>query len=388
MLRPLAILFLVLAGCTRAVPPASEPDPQQKQRAFLEAEVKALRPRAGDDEVAKALAQTLIELGRLSSETAHRDDAERVIAPLAERTPPDPEALILRATIKQSRHDFAGALVDLQRALELAPASAQGWLTLSVILGVRGDFAAAKRACRPLEMLSTRLAIAGCEANIDGVSGNSSTARESLEKALAASPQASAPEKIWALVMIAEIAARQGDRPGAESAFARARALGLRDEYLLAAYSDYLLGLKKFEDVQKLLEHEANVEPLLLRLAIAEKHLRAATAEKHRAMLGAVHAQNRQRGDLTHRREEARYYLELENNVPAALRAAKENFEVQREPADLQVLLESALAAKDRTAAEPALKFLQSSQLEDARLAKIAEELSRLPLAEGSGREN
>jgi hypothetical protein len=374
--------MLVLAfACSKTAPPEPAKSEQQRHREQLELRVKELRPHATEQRSARELARALIELSRVTSEPALRDEAERVIERWASAEPPDAEALILRATIRQSRHEFPQALVDLQRALKLAPANAQAWITLSTILGVRGEHEAALKACPPLASAAHRLAHAGCEANILGVSGRAQEAREKLEAALKVSGEISAAETSWALSMIAEICGRQGDLPCAEENYARARALGVRDEYLLASEADYLLDREKYAEVVRLLEREANIDPLLLRLALAEKKLGSSLGVKHGAMIGAVYAQNRARRDNTHRREEARYELELGENIPEALRLARENFEVQREPADVRILLSAALAARDRAAAEPALQFLEKSKLEDVAVQKLAEALRALPEA-------
>jgi hypothetical protein len=76
-----------------------------------------------------------------------------------------------------------------------------------------------------------------------------------------------------------------------------------------------------------------------------------------------------QRGESVHRREQARFLLEVEDRPEAALTAALENWRVQREPDDLLVLLRAAHAAGRPDAAAPALQFVTEQHLEDARLA-------------------
>lgn len=358
-------------------------NPQKKHRAELEEQARVFRARASASpkEVTHALvlARTLIELSRVASEPAFKDEAEQAIGPFAEATPPIPEALILRATIRQSRHDFDGALTDLKKALELSPSNAQGWVTLSVILGVRGEYEGALKACMPLQTISNPLAVAACEANILGVSGQAASGREKLEKALGGGAQISPAEKVWALSILAELCARIGDVSSAESAYQRALSAGVRDEYVLASYADFLLDAQKPAQVVKLLEKEANVDPLLLRLAIAEKEAGTESAGKHAAMISAVFAQNRARGDVTHAREEARYLLETSGDAKEALRIARDNFAVQREPWDVRVLLMAALAAGDKSAAQPALDFIDKTKLEDVRILALAEKVRALP---------
>jgi hypothetical protein len=82
-----------------------------------------------------------------------------------------------------------------------------------------------------------------------------------------------------------------------------------------------------------------------------------------------------------HQREQARYELHLRGNVKAALALAQQNWAVQKEPADLRILLEAARQANDRAAAAPALAWLAQSGLEDSGIQPLAAQLAMLPAA-------
>jgi hypothetical protein len=75
-----------------------------------------------------------------------------------------------------------------------------------------------------------------------------------------------------------------------------------------------------------------------------------------------------QRGDSVHRREQARFLLDVSHQPAAALAAAQENWQVQREPEDILILLRAAHDAHQGQAAGPALKFLEQQGLQDVRL--------------------
>jgi len=64
---------------------------------------------------------------------------------------------------------------------------------------------------------------------------------------------------------------------------------------------------------------------------------------EHGGRLQAVRCTGR-RGDVVHRREEARYRLALAGDPGGALALARDNWAVQREPADLRVLADAARA--------------------------------------------
>ena len=87
------------------------------------------------------------------------------------------------------------------------------------------------------------------------------------------------------------------------------------------------------------------------------------------------------RGDTTHRAEEARFQLRLRKNAALAVQLASANYQVQKEPRDLRMLLEAALAAKDTAAAQPGRDWLQSTGFEDARIRALAAQTLQLPAA-------
>jgi hypothetical protein len=64
----------------------------------------------------------------------------------------------------------------------------------------------------------------------------------------------------------------------------------------------------------------------------------------HRTELGERFDAARRRGDVVHRREEARYRLALAGDAAGALALARDNWAVQREPADLRILADAARA--------------------------------------------
>ena len=70
-----------------------------------------------------------------------------------------------------------------------------------------------------------------------------------------------------------------------------------------------------------------------------------------------------------HLREEARFELRLRSRSAVALALAKENWQVQREPADAQLLLVAARAASDRDTEASVLDWAAQTKLEDVALS-------------------
>jgi hypothetical protein len=141
------------------------------------------------------------------------------------------------------------------------------------------------------------------------------------------------------------------------------------DYYLRAAYADLLLRHGRAAETLQLLTGYESMEPMLLRIAIAHRLLRDDSSGRAQALLSSAFEVEERRGDAVHRREQARFFLDVDPQPMAALTAAQQNWRVQREPDDILILLRAAQTARQPQAGQPARQFLQQEKLEDARLA-------------------
>jgi len=320
-----------------------------------------------------ALARRYFELAMSQGDPRYVGYAEAALRK-ADNDPPA-EVLFVRGLLKQYRHDFNGALADLEGTLKQAPEhiGARSWR--AAIFMVRAEYAAAREECRALEPLASDLLATGCRAAVDGATGKARPAYDELKAELEARPDAAAEIRLWTLTRLAEFAGRFGEPALAERHFREALALGIRDDFLLAAYADFLLEQKRPQEVGTLLRKWGQSDNLLLRIALAAKAQNLPEAQKHAQALGERFAAAGLRGERLHLAEEARYLLDLKGDPSAALAAASENWKSQREPRDAAVLLEAALAAREHKAAAPALRWLEESGFEDARLRRLAARL-------------
>lgn len=326
--------------------------------------------------LALRVAKRDIAVARGEGDPRYNGYAEAALRPWSKLSNPPSGVIVLRATLRQARHDFPAALADLSRALSEDPRNAQAWLTRAVILQVQGDYTKALGNCLSLARFAETLVTAVCVDGVSGLSGRAAASHDDLQQVLAHAPPGESGEiRLWALTVLAETATRLGDFGAAERHFKEALALGIRDVYLLGAYADFLLDQRRPQEVRSLLEKEVRIDPLLLRLALAEQSLGAAELPGHIADLAEQFAEARQRGDTVHQREEARFTLYLLKQPRDALRLAGANWAVQREPWDARLLLETALAADQPEAALPALDWLTNSHLEDRRLSELAAQL-------------
>ena len=299
--------------------------------------------------LALAAAQQAIVRARHDGDPRELGSAQAALAPWW-RDPQAPAPVrLLRATILQSRHDFAAAQADLDPLVAdgATPAAlrAQALLTRASLQQLRGRFAAARADCEALQqpafaMLGDALqrAARACVLELQSLTGDPHQARrafDALADAAGGDP--------WLDLLRAELAERLGDDPAAQRHYAAASAGG--EVYPLAAFADWLLDRGRAREALTVLERgPAQADALLLRRAIAWHRLgdpRAdATAARLRERLAAI----RLRGDSPHLREEARLALDIDRDAPRALELAREQWALQKEPADAVLLWRAALA--------------------------------------------
>jgi hypothetical protein len=174
--------------------------------------------------------------------------------------------------------------------------------------------------------------------------------------------------RAWRCSELGEMAARTGDSASAARWFRAGLALAPDDVYTRAAYADLLLESGRAAETLALLRGYESMEPLLLRIAIAQQQLGDPRAAHSRALLAGAFAVEQQRGEEVHRREQARFLLDLAREPAAALSVAQENWRTQREPADALILLRAAKEAGRPDSAAPVAEFLREHRLEDGHL--------------------
>lgn len=389
----LRLLTLVIAALA-ALPSAAEPyqprddgqvllrlpAPAADARSRALAEARRRRDQApGQPGPAAALAWGYIQ--RLLAEGDPRDAgyAQAALAPWWTQAAPPADIRVARAVLLQFRHDFDGALADLQPVVQQDPDDQRAWAWIVAIRMVQARYGLARQACEQGLGDGPELLAQGCLAQVEAATGRAAPALARLDAALAADREATPEQRLWALTRLAETHERLGRAAAAERAYRAALALDLEDGYLLAAYADFLLDLGRPSEVLALLKDRERNDLHLLRLALAAKALKHERLATWQGMLAARFDAARQRGDTAHQKEEARFLLELQGDAERALPLAAANYRVQREAADARVLLQAALAARRKAAAEPVLAWLRESGFQSLALAGLAARVQALP---------
>ncbi|MGI8426117.1 MAG: tetratricopeptide repeat protein, partial [Actinomycetota bacterium] len=168
---------------------------------------------------AVAVAGRYIELGQGQSDPRYYGYAQAALAPWWGLTDPPAEVLLLRAAIRQSRHEFDAALQDLSRLLEQDPRDPQAWLMQAVIFIVRADYQAARQACEALARLRRAFLAFSCMGSLASLSGQAEGGYELLRLAEAQSQNATLGERVRLETLLGKTAERLGDWGRAEGHF-------------------------------------------------------------------------------------------------------------------------------------------------------------------------
>jgi hypothetical protein len=384
-----AILLLFTTLTTQAAPftpandgdiverlPLSATDPSARRLQSLR---KQLEAKPDDMALRIEIARRYFDLSMAQGDPRYVGYASAALAPLDKAAPASNASYWqIKGMLQQYSHNFDGALASLDKASVADPKSPDAMAWRAAIQMVQANYPKAQAECNALTPLTTPLFAAGCTQYIRATTGELQSAFDTLNVAVKAEPNAAPELMLWELTRLAEMANRLKRFDEADAYFKQALKLGVTDQFLLGAYADFLLQQKKPEAVITLLADWERSDILLLRLALAGKATNHKKAADWASNLRDRFVEAAKRGDRLHEQEAARFELDIENNPKKALALAANNYKLQKEPRDAEVLMRCALAAKDTAAAEPALTWLKQNKYEDAHLADLAAGLAKL----------
>jgi Tfp pilus assembly protein PilF len=363
--------------------PLSATDPSARRLQSLR---KQLEAKPDDVALRIEIARRYFDLSMAQGDPRYVGYASAALTPLDKAAPASNAALTagywqIKGMLQQYSHNFDGALTSLDRASLADPKSPDPMAWRSAIHMVQANYPKAQAECEALKPLTTPLFSTGCNQYVLAHSGGAAglqSAFDALKAAVKAEPTAAPELMLWELTRLAEMAIRLKRFDDADAYFKQALKLGVTDQFLLGAYADFLLQQKKPEAVIALLADWERSDILLLRLALAGKVTNHKKAADWASNLRDRFVEAAKRGDRLHEQEAARFELDIENNPKKALALAANNYKLQKEPRDAEVLMRCALAAKDAAAAESAITWLKQNKYEDAHLADLAAGLAKL----------
>jgi hypothetical protein len=335
----------------------------------------ALAANPSDLNLALEVARAAIRDGRASADPRRYGQAQAALAPWWSIPDAPMSVRVLRAIIRQSLHDFAGAEADLDAILLLDPRNGQARLTRAFVRQTVGALADAKDDCRRLPQSLGPTAAAVCLLRVEALTGSAGTALERLDYIIKADGRSEPLVRRWAQAVGADMAAMLGQTEVADRRFSEATADG-GDIPTLVAFADHLLDTDRPAEVLTLLAGRSEADIVYLRLAIAGKRLDDARAPQWTALLADRFAAAKAGGVQLHLREEARFELEVRGDAAAALGLALANWKVQKEPSDARLVLQAALAADDLVAAADVLAFIEKTGLADTRIKPLQDKIA------------
>lgn len=336
---------------------------------------RQLASRPADAQLRLEVGERYFALAMAQGDPRYVGYALSTIAPLQASATGNARYWLVRGQLQQYGHDFEGALASLRRASELAPDAVEPVAWRAAIRMVQARYPQASAECDRLAQIAQPLFAQACSAYVRGTTGQLLAAYDTLSNAAAAEPGAAPELALWVQTRLAEMATRLQRWGDAERHYRAALAQGITDQFLLAAYADFLLQRERPAEVLKLLAGWERSDVLLLRLALAGKAANDPRARDWSAQLRDRFEDAAKRGDRLHEQEAARWALELQGDAARALGYAQSNFERQKEPRDAQALLRAAIAAQQPQAAQPALRWWKESGYEDPVLAALAARL-------------
>jgi len=365
----LALAFGAVAAHAAAAPRFVPADPgfvvARVQQAVPDAALRELiarwRASPGDAE-SVALGAAFLDRAHELREPMYVGRAESVLAAAVTRPGASASAQRLYAQTLQFRHDFPAAKLRLDALLRDDPHDAAARLQRASVNLVRGEFSAARIDCAQLvAQAGMRAEAMACLAESLAGTGALPRAR-ALLGAYPLSRDEDARARGYFLAVRAELHERAGDLDRALADYAAALALAPADDSIRAALADALVARGEPHEACALLDVERAGLPLVVRRAVC-----AGEPERDRSRVQAQGwlEQEAARGDAPHLREAALLALAT-GDFPAALVAARANFALQRQLADVRALARAASAMRDVSARRELEDWLRTTGFRDA----------------------
>lgn len=365
----LALWMGAVAAHAAAAPRFVPTDPRfvvaRVQQAVPDAALRELiaRWRATPGEAQSvALGAAFLERAHALREPMYVGRAEAVLAETAGRPRASAAAQRLYAETLQYRHDFAAARARLDQLLHAEPHDASARLQRASVNLVQGDFSAARADCAQLmSQAGLRTEALACLAESLAGAGALPRAR-ALMATYPLDHADDARARGYFLAVRAELHERAGDLDRAIADYVAGLSLAPADDSIRAALADALMARGEPHEACALLDVERAGLALVVRRA-------ACAGERERGRLRAQAegwlAQEAARGDAPHLREAAMLALDT-GDFAAALAAARANFTVQRQLADVRALARAVAATRNETARRELEEWLHATGYRDA----------------------
>lgn len=321
-----------------------------------------------DPAAAARQARKDISVARQTGDTRYWGRAQAALAPWWDRADAPVELAVLQATVQGGRHEFSTSRAVLTAALARTPGYAQGWLNLAALERLSARYPESLAACEAVARAGQALYAQACRLESKSLQGEHALAAQGLKELLGQAGDAG--QRSWLLSLLAESEERAGQDAVAADAYTRSLAAE-HDLYTAIAFSDLLLRTGKAAQAEQILAPLPETDAVVLRRATAWKRLGDARWSAGRQLLKTRVEELQRRGDdpSLHGREWALAALWLDEDAAQALPLARSNLQLQREPLDWWIALQSARLDRDSAAQAEIESAIRTAGLRDARLA-------------------
>lgn len=323
-------------------------------------------------EAAQGIKQYL-QFAAFSGDERYLGHANRILEQWQESEIQTIALALAKASLLQRTHQFDQAIQVLDTVIEKSPDNGEAHLQSAYIRMTQGKPKLALRHCSRAGLAYGAMTGITCTATAQSLLGEVDQAYGKM-KSLQQSVSLGAIENREALLSLAEMASMKGDFNAAEKYFIEAIELNPNDAFILMRLADLYISQKKYLDCIRLLEGQAN--PMLtLRWAIAKKQGDGQVSEQQRQDLVNYFDIQQLRNPNLSTRDFGEYLLNIKEDAESALNIAISNWQSQREPADTELVLRSALVSRNYSEIADIVDWIKASGLQDYRINQLIAQL-------------
>jgi len=335
---------------------------------------------------ALALTDELLKIGRSTGLPRFYGEAEAVLAPWWQEKTPPTDVLLRRANIYQFNHQFGLALQDLEVYLRANPTDSNARLMEATINMIIGRYAQAKHSCGALPAGRNSVVRTVCGLAASAMLGNSKTnftimtsmfasslASANVSKSLSRGSLSDVDKYIKTVT--ADMALQLNATKTAQKELMEIYQSDPADRFNAINLTDVFLDQNRYLEASRVVCQFEGIQAAVLRCARA---MRILDPLRFRELVGRIASEvkaDTQRGTSVHQREAAYFYLYLNDDPSQALMAAKQNFELQKEPIDARLLLESAFASGKFFEASSALRWMEETSYKHERFLWLKDQM-------------
>ena len=276
----------------------------------------------------------------------------------ADQVPAD--VRLYRAIIAQQQHRFDKALSDLNIVLENNPQHSQARATRAAIYLAMGEYDRAAQDCRATALTVDPMQTANCLAQVQGPRGQAQVMAARLENLLSLNSNIELNLKREVLTTLADLYVILNAQKRAQLAYADALAISPNHPYLVAQFSELLIQLEAYEQLDGFLFTQKSTLGTRLYQAIVKRHetlqatLRlpnlSAVKESVRASTQSIRIELTTidlREDADTAKYWAMYFMYIDADKQQALHFAQLNWQSQKSLSDARLLKRAAEAVND-----------------------------------------